>query len=247
MTQLTVNYSILDRFGFETIPVGVKFTVKRLEGISRITKKLTLCEMIKWSQEGNAFYAEIEDHTCDAGLYVLGQKDVAKPYTNGEYGTGLEVYDSPRSASRLYQHIYKIDRGAVNYVTFAPLDKLIFDPDVLIITANTSQTEIILRASSYRTGDMWLSKYTAALGCDWLLIYPYLSGELNYVTTGLGFGMRRRHIFPEGLHMISIPFDKIQPLLDTLSNMPWVPEPYKENGLEYVKNLRIKLGLEKPS
>ncbi len=117
----------------------------------------------------------------------------------------------------------------------------------MLITANTTQAEIILRASSYRTGDMWISKYTAALGCDWLLIYPYLSGEINYITTGLGFGMRRRHIFPEGLHMISIPFDKIQPLLDTLANMPWVPEPYKENGLEYVKNLRIKLGLEQPS
>jgi len=28
--------------------------------------------------------------------------------------------------------------------------------------------------------------------------------------------------------------------------MPWMPEPYKENGLEYVKQLRIRLGLDKP-
>jgi hypothetical protein len=59
--------------------------------------------------------------------------------------------------------------------------------------------------------------------------------------------MRRRHIFREGLHFISVPFDKIQPLLDTLETMPWVPEAYKEHGLEYVKNLRIGLGLEKLS
>jgi uncharacterized protein (DUF169 family) len=247
MTKATIDYSILDRFGFEIKPVGVKFTVKPPAGVSRITRKLTLCEMIKWAQDGNAFYAEVEDHTCDAGLYVLGQKDVAKPYVNGEYGTGLQIFDSPRSGSRLYQHIYKIDRGVINHVTFAPLDKLTFDPDVLLITANTTQAEIILRASSYRTGDMWLSKYTAALGCNWLLVYPYLSGEMNYITTGLGFGMRRRHIFPEGLHMISIPFDRIRPLLDTLADMPWVPEPYQEDGLEYVKNLRIRLGLEQPS
>jgi uncharacterized protein (DUF169 family) len=246
MTKAAVDYSILDRFGFETKPVGVKFTVKRLEGIPRITRKLTLCEMLKWAQEGNAFYAEIEDHTCDAGLYVLGQKDVAEPYTNGEYGTGLQVFDSPRSASRLYQHIYKIDKGVINYVTLAPLDKLTFNPDVLVITANTSQAEIILRASSYRTGDMWLSKYTAALGCDWLLVYPYLSGEINHITTGLGFGMKRRHIFPEGWHVISIPFDKLAPLLETLREMPWVPEPYKPNGSEYVKKLRIDLGLDLP-
>jgi uncharacterized protein (DUF169 family) len=244
MKQEKSEYVILDKFGFATPPIGIKFTIKHPEGIPRIKKKMTLCEMIKHAQDGNAFYAETADHTCDAGLYVMGMKDVDEPYVNGEYGAGLQVYDSPRSGARLYQHIYKIDKGTVKYVSLAPLDKLAFDPDVLLITANTTQAEIILRASSYRTGDMWLSKYTAALGCDWLLIYPYLSGEINHIATGLGFGMRRRHIFPEGLHFISVPYDKIKSLLDTLESMPWVPEPYKENGLEYVKNLRIRLGLE---
>jgi len=241
--QTGIDFSILDKFGFETPPVGIKFTIKRPD-LPRVTKRMTLCEMIKWAQDGNAFYAELEDHTCDAGLYVMGMKDVEPPYVNGEYGTGLQVYESPRSASRLYQHIYKIDRGTVNFVSLAPLNKLIFDPDVLLILANTTQAEILLRASSYRTGDMWLSKYTAALGCDWLLVYPYVSGEINYSTTGLGFGMRRRHIFKEGQIFFSVPYDKIQPLLDTLAVMPWVPEPYKEDGLEYVKKLRARLGLE---
>jgi uncharacterized protein (DUF169 family) len=247
MSKKTVDYSILDKFNFKTTPIGVKLTVKRVEGIPRITKKMTFCEMIKWAQDGNAFYAEIEDHTCGAGLYLLGMIDAALPYVNGEYGTGLQVYDSPRSASRLYQHIYKIDRGTINYVTLAPLDKLTFEPDVLLITADTTQMEILLRATSYKTGDMWLSKYTPAVGCDWLIIYPYLSGEINHITTGLGFGMRRRHIFEEGWHFISIPYDRIQPMLETLAEMPWVPDPYKEDGLEYVRKLRIRLGLDKPS
>lgn len=241
--QTKIDFSILDKFGFETTPVGVKFTIKHPD-LPRITKKMTLCQMIKWALDGNVFYAELEDHTCDAGLYVMGMKDVEKPYVNGEYGTGLQVYESPRSASRLYQHVYKIDKGTVNFVSFAPLDKLTFDPDVVLILANTTQAEILLRASSYRSGDMWLSKYTAALGCDWLLVYPYVSGEINYSTTGLGFGMRRRHIFKEGQIFFSVPFDKIQPLLDTLAVMPWIPEPYKEDGLDYVHKLRVRLGLE---
>lgn len=244
MKQSKTYYAILDKLGLATPPVGVKFAVKRPAGIPRITRPATLCEMIKHAQDGNAFYAETADHTCDAGLYVMGMKDVAEPYINGEYGAGLGVYDSPRSGARLYQHIYKIDKGIVKYVVLAPLAKLTFDPDVLLITANTTQAEIILRASSYRTGDMWLSKYTPALGCDWLLIYPYLSGEINHITTGLGFGMRRRRIFKEGLHLISVPFNKLPDLLETLAVMPWVPEPYKENGLEYVKKLRERLGLE---
>ena len=84
------------------------------------------------------------------------------------------------------------------------------------------------------------------MGCSWLFAYPYLSGEMNFVSTGLGFGMRRRKLFPEGLHIISIPFDQITPLLQTLQEMPWVPRPYQADGLEYVNQLRIKLGLESP-
>jgi uncharacterized protein (DUF169 family) len=202
--------------------------------------------MIKHAQEGNVFYAEAADHTCDAGTYLLGQTDIEAVFTNGEYGAGLGVFDSPRTGARLYQHVYKLNKGDVNYVTFAPLEKMTFSPDLLIIFANTTQAEIIMRASSYRTGDMWQSKYTAAMGCSWLFIYPYLTGEINHITTGLGFGMRRRHLFPEGMHIISIPYDKIQSLLETLETMPWVPEPYKENGLEYVRQLRIRLGLDKP-
>ena len=104
-----------------------------------------------------------------------------------------------------------------------------------------------MRASSYRTGDMWVSRYTAAMGCSWLLIYPYLTGEINRINTGMGFGMRRRRLFPEGLHLISVPYDKLPSLLQTLREMPWMPEPYKENGPEYVKKLRVRLGLDKPA
>jgi hypothetical protein len=46
--------------------------------------------------------------------------------------------------------------------------------------------------------------------------------------------------------MISVPFDKIPSLLQTLREMPWEPEPYKPDGLAYVKKLRIGLGLDKP-
>jgi uncharacterized protein (DUF169 family) len=239
------DFAILNKFEFDTSVVAVKFTVRLPEGIGRLSEKMTLCEMLRWAQRRNTFYADVSSHTCDAGLYVLGQKEVSEQYINGEYGAGLGVYDSPRSGSRLYQHISKINKGLVNYVSFAPLDTLEFDPDLIIVTANTTQAEIILRASSYKTGRMWSSKYTAALGCSWILIYPYLSGEINYITTGLGFGMRRRHIFPEGLYLISIPFDVLPSLLQTLREMPWEPEPYKPDGLEYVKNLRIRLGLDK--
>jgi uncharacterized protein (DUF169 family) len=246
MTFTKKDLAILDRFDFDVQPVGVKFLAKRPDMVERLNENMTLCEMLKRAQEGNAFYSDKENHTCEAGLYVLGQADVPEPYINGEFGAGLKIFEEPRSASRLYQYIPRIGKGVVNYVAFSPLDRLSFDPDVLIILSKTSQTEILLRAMSYRTGKMWLSKCSAAIGCAWIFIYPYLSGELNYTITGLGHGMKRRKLFPEGQQFVSIPFDILPSMLQTLQDMPWVLPAFKPDGLEFVRKLLIELGITPP-
>ncbi|MFC1893758.1 DUF169 domain-containing protein, partial [Chloroflexota bacterium] len=227
-------------------PVGVKFLVKQPDAVDRLGQNMAFCEMLKWAQEGNAFYADAENHTCGAGPYVLGQADAAEPYVGGEFGAGLKIFEEPRTASRLYNYIPKIGSGVVNYVVFSPLSKLNFEPDVLVLLANTNQTEILLRAMSYRTGQMWMSKFSGAIGCAWILVYPYLTGELNYVITGLGHGMKRRKLFPEGRQLISIPFDLLPSLLQTLQDMPWVLPAFEPDGTEFVRRLSIELGLDSP-
>jgi len=246
MTLTKEDLAILDKFDFDVQPVGVKFLVKRPDMVERLDENMAFCEMLKRTQQGNAFYAGPENHTCEGGLYVLGQADAPEPFISGEFGAGLKIFEEPRSASRLYLYIPKIGRGVVNYVAFSPLDKLPFDPDVLVLLANASQTEILLRAMSYRTGQMWQSKFSAAIGCAWIYIYPYLTGELNYTITGLGHGMKRRKLFPEGLQLISIPFDLLSSLLKTLQDMPWVLPAYKSDGLEFVRRVLVELGITPP-
>ena len=246
MTLTKEDLAILDKFDFDVQPVGVKFLARRPDMVERLDENMAFCEMLKRAQEGNAFFADAENHTCEAGLYVLGQADALEPYVSGEFGAGLKIFEEARSASRLYLYIPKIGRGVVNYVAFSPLDKLPFEPDLLILLANTNQTEILLRAMSYRTGKMWLSKFSPAIGCAWTYIYPYLSGELNYSITGLGHGMKRRKLFPEGQQIISIPFDLLSSMLQTLQDMPWVLPAYKPDGAEFVRRLLIELGITPP-
>lgn len=238
------DFAILDGFKFDISPVAVKYFVRTPENIKHIEQKMTFCEMLLKAQKGDTFYSGSKDHTCGAGSFVLGQIEAEGQFISGEFGAGLGVFCDNRAASRLYHYIPHIAKNVVNFVAFSPLDKLSFDPDVLIILAGISQAEILLRAMSYKNGQMWSSRYSSAIGCAWLLIYPYLSGEINFITSGLGFGMRRRKLFQEGLMFVSIPFDKLPSMLDTLRGMPWVPEPYKPEGLKFVKQLCIKLGLE---
>jgi len=246
MTLTKKDFAILDKFNFDVQPVGVKFLVKRPDLVERLDENMAFCEMLKRAQEGNAFYVDKENHICDAGLYVLGQADAPEPYVSGEFGAGLKIFEEPRSASRLYQYIPRMGKGVANYVAFSPLNKLPFDPDVLIILAKTGQTEILLRAMSYRTGKMWSSKFSPAIGCAWIFIYPYITGELNYTMTGLGHGMKRRKLFPEGQQFVSIPFDLLPSMLQALRDMPWVLPAYQPDGMEFVRRLLVKLGITPP-
>jgi len=246
MTLTKKDLAILDKFDFDVQPVGVKFSSKKPDMVERLNENMAFCEMLKRAQEGSAFFADAENHTCGAGLYVLGQADAPEPYVSGEFGAGLKIFKEARSASRLYLYIPKIGRGVVHYAAFSPLDTLPFEPDLLILLANANQTEVLLRAMSYKTGQMWQSKFSAAIGCAWTYIYPYLTGELNYTITGLGHGMKRRKLFPEGQQIISIPFDLLSSLLQTLQDMPWVPPAYKPDGAEFVRRLLIELGITPP-
>jgi uncharacterized protein (DUF169 family) len=244
MTLTKKDFAVLDKLHLDVMPVCVKFLVKRPDTVQRLGENMALCEMLRRAQEGNAFYADVENHTCEAGPYVLGQADVPEPFINGEFGAGLGIFEEPRTASRLYLYTPKIERGVVHYLAFSPLDTLPFEPDLLILVANASQTEVLLRAMSYKTGKMWLSKFAPAMGCAWTYIYPYLTGELNYFMTGLGHGMTRRKLFPEGHQVISIPFDLMSSLLQTLQDMPWVLPAFKPDGQEFVKRLLTQLGIE---
>jgi len=246
MTLTQNDFAILDEFHFDIQPVGVKFLARRPDLVDRLGENMAFCEMLKRAQEGEAFYADAENHTCEAGRYVLGQAEVSEPFVSGEFGARLQIFEGPRAASRLYLYIPRVGRGVVNYVAFSPLDKLSFEPDVLILLTNTNQTEILLRAVSYRTGQMWLSRFSPAIGCAWVFIHPYLTGELNYTITGLGHGMKRRKLFPEGLQLVSIPFDLLPSLLQTLRDMPWVLPAYKPDGPEFVRRVLIELGLAPP-
>jgi uncharacterized protein (DUF169 family) len=118
----------------------------------------------------------------------------------------------------------------IGYVAFAPLDKLAFDPDVLVFTTTVKQAEILMRASTYTNGGLWTSKTSVVLGCAWLFVYPYITGEVNYMVTGItAGGMLVGRLLPAGLVMVSVPFQQLPTLMANLRTMPWKhPKPPKD-------------------
>ena len=237
MNSIQPDLSIFNKFDFEEPPVGVKFLPNRPDGIKKLDKILDFCEMLKEAHEGKAFYATKEDFTC-IGPLLLGMIEHEPVFESGLVGPRLEVLKDDRANRKIYQYIPKLAVGTINYIAFSPLDKLTFEPDVLIVTANPSQAEILMRAHSYTSGEMWTAKGTPVIGCAWLFIHPYLSGEWNFTVTGFGFGMRARRLFREGLLLISIPWNLLPSMVQNLKDMNWVPHSYTIGREAHKKKVR---------
>ena len=240
MNPLKQDLSIFNKFKFEHPPVGVKFLFFKPEGIQQLDKSMAICEMIKEAQQRDTpFYFARENEDC-FGRMVLGMEDTPHFAESGQIGLELDIFQEPRANSRLYQYITKLPKGTVNYVAFSSLDTLTFEPDLLILMATPSQAEIVLRAMTYSTGELWDPKGTPVLGCSWLFAYPYQSGKVNYTVTGLAFGVKAKEVFPEGWMLISIPYNWIPIITRNLHEMKWVPPSYTD-GKEKFKEREHKI------
>jgi len=246
MDGLNTDLSILKKLNLQRPPVGVKYLLKKPEGVKPLDKTLALCEMMVEAQKGRAFYAAKEHHEC-VGTLPLGMLDIDSILGSGQAGPKLEIFEEARANRRIYDVLPRVQKDTINYAIFAPLDEINFDPDVLLIMGAPSQAEIVLRASYYTTGKPLISKTTPVIGCAWTYIYPYITGEINYTITGLCFGMKARQVYPEGLVIISIPFDLIPSVINNLGRIKWVLSSYTEgrdNYSKHFKRLEKELGEE---
>ena len=219
------DYSALDKFNFERKPVGVKFMITRPEGIKHIDKELNMCEMLKEAQENDAFYVAPDDWVCvGVEQMILGLEDPEPVLVSGIFGGEEGLFKGDNACRAMYEYLPTLPKGSVQYVAFASIDKLTFEPDVLIMTASLPQAQTLLRSINYSTGKPFVSRATPVVACSWIFVYPVVSGELNYFITGLGMGMQALNIFPPGLFIISVPFQILPTMLDNVKDMNYSPE-----------------------
>ncbi|MEM2424714.1 MAG: DUF169 domain-containing protein [Candidatus Bathyarchaeia archaeon] len=234
MRLLKTDLSIFQRLDLVWQPVSVKFLFEKPEGIQRLDKQIALCEALKEMHfRTEPFYIDKENENC-AGKFLLGMVDSPlPPGLAARIGVDFEIFQEPRVNRRIHEQIPTLPKGLVNYVVFSNLNKLTFEPDLLIVEATPDQAEIILRAMSYSTGKIWESKQSIVGACAWLFIYPYKTGQVNYLITGMSFGMKAKHVFPAGLILISIPYDWIPIITQNLKEMRWDLPAYTK-GREWV-------------
>jgi uncharacterized protein (DUF169 family) len=118
---------------------------------------------------------------------------------------------------------------------FSPVEQLTYEPDVLVVSAQPEQAEIIMRAMTYSTGEMYKSLCTPVMGCAWLFIHPYKTGEVNYIVPALVHGPHGRQLYSSDTLLIGIPYKWIPTILSNLCRMPLHLEGHKSKAAYYAE------------
>lgn len=192
-------------------------------------EKCAFCQFVKYVQDtGKTFYIESEDDAC-YGKLAMGMVDKQPVTASGQAGYDFGCYQTPMGCRQLYQKMPILEPHTIKYVIFAPACDCMFDPDLLFFVADLPQADIIMRATSWVSGDLWESCSSPVVSCAWMYAYPIISGKVNHITTGFYHGLKRRKAYPAGLRMISIPYRKIPEFFYALAHMDWTLIAFRED------------------
>jgi uncharacterized protein (DUF169 family) len=220
---------LIEKLNLKYPCVAIKFCFEKPDAPHYNGDKLAYCQYVNHAQTtGKEFYITAEDDAC-YGKMSLGMVDKPPVTASGQAGYDFGCYKTPSACRQLYQKLPVLEPHTVNYVRFCPVKECTFDPDLLFFVADLPQADIIMRATSYISGDLWESKSSPVISCAWMYAYPIISGKVNHITTGFYHGLKRRKIYQPGLRMIAVPFQKIDEFIAALGQMDWTLIAFKED------------------
>ncbi len=222
LRPLKQDLSIFNKLELERPPVGIKYEFFKPEGVDKLNRSAALCEMVKLAQQSKKpFYIARDNEDC-AGKCALGMMEGPAWGEAGEIGERMDIFQDNRANRHCTTHYKTFKPGTVNFAVYANLEQLSFEPDLLVFVGKIDQAEIVLRAMTYSTGEMYESKSTPVFQCSWLYTYPVLTQRINYVVTGFSFGMRARNVYPAGVAIVSVPWNWIPTIAENMKEMKFV-------------------------
>ena len=210
---------LIERLDLKYPCIAIKFSLARPKCDHYEGEKLAFCQYVKYAQDsGKNFYISSEDDAC-YGKLALGMAPIQPVTASGEAGKDFGVYKQQLPNMLLYKDLPLLPAGTVRFVEFAPVIECTFQPDLLFFVADIPEADIIMRATTYISGDLWESVSSPVMSCTWMYAYPLVSKKVNHITTGLYHGLKRRKAYPAGLRMISIPYNKFPEFFQALEEM----------------------------
>jgi len=200
-------------------PVAIKWSTKIPRNIKKEVGTSRFCKKLEKASNGDVFYATAEKEDCMGGARYSGLKDVKEFPSNmrsGAFLVGMGVYKNVPAVQRSWNHNKQIEPGIFKAISFAPLVKTEFEPDVIFIICNARQGMEILHANAYDSGKHALGADSGPI-CSTMATLPYLSGKVTYGFGDIG-ARNNTNLDPEDV-MVSLPAADLQRIISNLKEM----------------------------
>ena len=209
-------------------PIAVKF----LEGAAEIPQgavrpkkdrgvHLAQCQAFAMSRREGATIAMLrEDNWCWAPLVAFG----LVPPLMEHPGSGRMVEDAV-AARDLVKNWPHLEQGKYVGIVSAPVKRASYQPDLVLVYANTAQMRTLLMAVKYKEGALVTSEFDPIDSCVFSTVPTMLSRQ--YRITLPDPGEYQRALAGEDEIILSVPAEKLENLVAGLEHMERTGSGYR--------------------
>ncbi len=186
---------IRDDLRLKTFPIAAKF-LKDTEDFPEKTrrpsvamkKKVTICQGVTMARNyGWTVGLAREDVTCVPAAIVFGfsdssdqQASLSKLFRRACLAADEEL------AAKEVSSMSRFENGEIRGIVMAPVERVSFEPDTVLIYANPAQVMRLAQAWSYMTGERITGYFGGKVECDEYLIAPCKTKSARIVIPGNG-------------------------------------------------------------
>jgi uncharacterized protein (DUF169 family) len=200
-------------------PVGIKF-LDTLEPFKDrpVAQGHRFCQLIMRARQGEELILTPESITCPAAAAALGFKSLPPNLEAGQMLKAFGIFQEPRKGALTIRAMPRLELGRFKGIIAGPLDRLSFDPDVIIVEDEVEK--LMWMALAYlnnRGGRLDFSTAILQAICVDTAVIPYTQNRLN-MSFGC-YGCRDATDIQPGEAALGFPASDLPDLADHLTHL----------------------------
>lgn len=198
MSQIDFKEAALfvrENLRLKTLPVGVKFARDRSELPEKVRrpsvamgKRVAICQGVTMARNyGWTVGLGREDVICVPAAIVFGFSDaVDQAGALSKLFCEINFSSNEGLAQKETSSMSRFEKGEIEAIVMAPLEKAPFEPDTVVIYGNPGQMMRLVQAWSYFNGERVKGEFGGKVECDEYLIAPFKMQTARLVIPGNG-------------------------------------------------------------
>ena len=231
-----------------TFPVAVKLLHKseelnEIKYLKKPEKEVALCQLFSYARYyGWTMGCVKEDNVCPLAGISIGFEETHKLFEEGAFFVG-RYNETKKAAKKTTETMPKLPFGQYNAIVSGALNRIDFQPDLILIWGNSAQIMRIIQGSLWKKGGR-ISMSTFCDGvCADIISNALLTGELQIAFPCLGD--RRFGNATDTDLIASIPMEKVDEIIEGMEKTHRAgtryPIPYQISTPEFFLKLNKQL------